>query len=121
MILTKVTLCAVIVPWLDGFAMAQQQADSQQPGFRTQSNAVLVPALVKDKNGAIVYGLEGPGPLLGRRAGARSLGSASYFWLPARRLSQYHLAAHTHQRRGNSWQGSCLRRLRLQSSARDQS
>lgn len=38
--------------------MAQQQADSQQPGFRTQTNAVLVPALVKDKNGAIVYGLE---------------------------------------------------------------
>lgn len=36
---------------------AQQPADSAQGTFRTQSNAVLVPALVKDKSGAIIYGL----------------------------------------------------------------
>lgn len=35
----------------------QRVGSAQQPSFRTQSNAVLVPALVKDKNGAIVYGL----------------------------------------------------------------
>jgi VWFA-related protein len=40
-----------------GFALAQEAPPIQQPGLRTQANAVLVPALVKDKNGAIVYGL----------------------------------------------------------------
>lgn len=57
MILAKATLCAVTLSLLAGLAPAQQ-VDSPQPGFRTQSNAVLVPALVKDKKGAIVYGLE---------------------------------------------------------------
>jgi len=36
------------------FAMAQEQP----PTFRTQSNVVLVPALVRDKSGDVVYGLE---------------------------------------------------------------
>lgn len=35
------------------FAIAQEQ-----PTFRTQSNVVLVPALVRDKSGEVVYGLE---------------------------------------------------------------
>lgn len=38
--------------------MAQPQPDPPQPAFRTQSNGVLAPALVKDKDGAIVYGLQ---------------------------------------------------------------
>lgn len=39
-------------------ACRAQDTPIQQPGFRTQSNAVLVPALVKDKHGEIVYGLK---------------------------------------------------------------
>jgi VWFA-related protein len=40
-------------------AAAQDTAEnSQQPRFRTQSNAVLVPALVKDRKGEIIYGLQ---------------------------------------------------------------
>jgi len=31
----------------------------EQPTFRTQANVVLVPALVRDKSGEIVYGLQG--------------------------------------------------------------
>jgi len=42
-----------------GAAIAQNsQPTDQQPAFRSQSNVVLVPALVKDKSGSIVYGLE---------------------------------------------------------------
>jgi len=33
-------------------------AAQEQPTFRTQSNVVLVPALVHDKSGGIVYGLK---------------------------------------------------------------
>jgi VWFA-related protein len=36
---------------------AQDAPPAQQPDLRTQANVVLVPALVKDKNGAIIYGL----------------------------------------------------------------
>src|SRR5262249_13645752 len=39
-------------------ALPQQAPPAQQPDLRTQSNAVLVPALVKDKSGEIVYGLK---------------------------------------------------------------
>jgi VWFA-related protein len=40
-------------------AVAAQEAptDNQQPSFRTQSNLVLVPTLVKNKKGEIVFGL----------------------------------------------------------------
>src|SRR5437867_3501321 len=37
---------------------AQQPASKQQPTFRTQSNIVLAPALVKDKAGNVVFGLQ---------------------------------------------------------------
>lgn len=30
----------------------------EQPTFRTQSNVVLVPALVRDKSGNVVYGVK---------------------------------------------------------------
>jgi VWFA-related protein len=40
-----------------GFAQDSLEP-SQQPSFRTQSNVVLTPALVKDKHGEIVYGLQ---------------------------------------------------------------
>ena len=40
-------------------ALAQDSPQpAQQPAFRSQSNVVLIPALVKDSNGGIVYGLE---------------------------------------------------------------
>jgi len=35
-----------------------QDGIPQQPAFRSQSNVVLVPALVKDKSGSLVYGLK---------------------------------------------------------------
>jgi VWFA-related protein len=42
-----------------GNAFAQDPPQpAQQPTFRTQSNAVLVPALVKNKKGEIIYGLQ---------------------------------------------------------------
>ncbi len=52
-----VYLAALLVLTSFGFAQETTQP-SQQPSFRTQSNLVLTPALVKDKHGAIVYGLE---------------------------------------------------------------
>jgi VWFA-related protein len=39
-------------------AAAQDSSPDQQPTFRSQSNLVLVPALVKDRSGSIVFGLE---------------------------------------------------------------
>jgi VWFA-related protein len=39
-------------------AAAQELSPPSQARFRTQSNVVLVPALVRDNNGAIVYGLK---------------------------------------------------------------
>ena len=38
-------------------ALPQGAQKEQQPTLRTQANVVLVPALVKDKHGAMVYGL----------------------------------------------------------------
>lgn len=43
----------VLLWLLAGFADAQEE-----PTFRTQSNVVLVPALVRDKTGEVVYGLQ---------------------------------------------------------------
>ena len=48
------TLLAIGAP----LALPQDAPPIQQPDLRTQANAVLVPALVKDKRGAIVYGLK---------------------------------------------------------------
>jgi VWFA-related protein len=54
-----VFLVIAVLLLLAGFSAAQDSADQkQQPTFRTQSNAVLVPALVKGKNGGIIFGLE---------------------------------------------------------------
>jgi VWFA-related protein len=55
--LAKANLCLAILLAV-GNAFAQESPTGQQPSFRTQSNLVLTPALVKDKHGAIVYGLE---------------------------------------------------------------
>jgi len=58
MFLARPLLLLAIPMLLCGFVCAQDSPQSpQQPTFRAQSNAVLVPALVKGKNGAIVYGL----------------------------------------------------------------
>ena len=46
---------------LSGFlllALGPLAAQEQEPTFRTQSNVVLVPALIRDKSGEIVYGLK---------------------------------------------------------------
>jgi VWFA-related protein len=39
-------------------AQAQRQTDQQPPTLRTQTNVVLVPALVKDPTGKIIFGLQ---------------------------------------------------------------
>jgi VWFA-related protein len=39
-------------------AQAQRQTDQQPPTLRTQSNVVLVPTLVKDRAGKLVFGLQ---------------------------------------------------------------
>lgn len=51
--LTKYLLIGISLFFLPAAAIAQEQ-----PTFRTQSNVVLVPALVRDKSGEVVYGLE---------------------------------------------------------------
>jgi VWFA-related protein len=58
MIRSRAVLSVLVVaaPWVS--AVAQDTSWSQQPTFRSQSNAVLVPALVKDKKDQIIYGLE---------------------------------------------------------------
>jgi VWFA-related protein len=48
--------CRLIGIWLL-FLMPMALAQ-EQPTFRTQSNVVLVPALVRDKTGEVVYGLQ---------------------------------------------------------------
>ncbi len=47
-----------IESWLLLIAFLRLAPAQEQPTFRTQSNVVLVPALVRDKSGEIVYGLE---------------------------------------------------------------
>jgi len=49
----KSSIIALALVVLGGIAPAQQQ-----PTFRTQSNVVLVPTLVRDKSGNIIYGLK---------------------------------------------------------------
>jgi VWFA-related protein len=46
------TLCLVVPMLISGIAIPQETT------FRAQSNVVLIPALVKDTHGGIVYGLE---------------------------------------------------------------
>jgi len=60
MFLARAIVCfAVTTLLLGGVSAAQDSRDSkQQLTFRTQSNAVLVPALVRGKSGEIIYGLE---------------------------------------------------------------
>ncbi|HEY6309176.1 MAG TPA: VWA domain-containing protein [Candidatus Angelobacter sp.] len=41
-----------------GFAQDSREPPTQQPTFRTQSTVVLTPALVENKKGGIVYGLQ---------------------------------------------------------------
>src|SRR5215470_2875702 len=53
----RANFCLATLCLLTSLCVAQDPPPAQQPDLRTQSNAVLVPALVKDKNGAIVYGL----------------------------------------------------------------
>lgn len=48
----KLVLIALLL--LFGFPLAAQE----QPTFRTQSNVVLVPTLVRDKSGNVIYGLQ---------------------------------------------------------------
>src|SRR5262249_23023448 len=58
MFLARALLLFAVLIARAGSTCAQDSADQkQQPTFRTQSNAVLVPALVKGKNGEIIYGL----------------------------------------------------------------
>jgi VWFA-related protein len=49
--------CGLATLLLASLGVAQDRPPAQQPEFRTQANVVLVPTLVKDKSGAIVYGL----------------------------------------------------------------
>jgi len=49
-------LTPFVLALLGGFASAQEA--SQEPTLRSQSNVVLIPALVKDSLGGIVYGLQ---------------------------------------------------------------
>jgi VWFA-related protein len=60
MALTKLSLCLAVLLLQAAISAAQDspQPQEQQPTFRAQSNLVLTPALVKDKRGAIVYGLQ---------------------------------------------------------------
>jgi VWFA-related protein len=52
-------LFAVLFPLLPLVISAQDSpSPAQQPSFRSQANLVLTPALVTDKHGAIVYGLQ---------------------------------------------------------------
>src|SRR5579863_9855190 len=44
--------------WIGLLLLAAMALAQEQPTFRTQSNVVLVPALVRDKSGEVVYGLE---------------------------------------------------------------
>ena len=44
--------------WIGLLLLAAMALAQEQPTFRTQSNVVLVPALVRDKSGEVVYGLQ---------------------------------------------------------------
>jgi len=53
----KSRLCGIVLVLLLWLLAACATAQ-EEPTFRTQSNVVLVPALVRDKSGEIVYGLQ---------------------------------------------------------------
>ena len=57
--LSGAATCLLILALLGGIAHSQDptQDSTQEPTLRSQSNVVLVPALVKDAQGGIVYGL----------------------------------------------------------------
>jgi VWFA-related protein len=57
--LAKANLYAATLALLAGGCTAQDAPQpEQQPTFRSQSNVVLAPALVRDKKGALIYGLQ---------------------------------------------------------------
>jgi hypothetical protein len=57
MLLRKPMVYIAALLLLVSASRAQDSPDQkQQPVFRTQANVVLVPTLVKDKNGGIIYG-----------------------------------------------------------------
>ena len=58
--LSALVLISFLLTLLNGIALSQSptQEAPQEPTLRSQSNVVLVPALVKDQQGGIVYGLE---------------------------------------------------------------
>jgi VWFA-related protein len=58
--LTALVLTPFILALFSGFTLSQSttQDTPQEPTLRSQSNVVLVPTLVKDQQGGIVYGLE---------------------------------------------------------------
>jgi hypothetical protein len=53
----KSRLCGITI-LISLLLLARPAASQDEPTFRTQSNLVLVPALVRDKTGEIVYGLQ---------------------------------------------------------------
>src|SRR5579872_3575545 len=57
--LSGAATCLLILALLGGIAHSQDptQDSTQEPTLRSQSNVVLVPALVKDAQSGIVYGL----------------------------------------------------------------
>src|SRR5208282_2491436 len=59
-VLTALVLPPIILALLGGVALPQgtTQGTTQEPVLRSQSNVVLVPALVKDRQGGVVYGLQ---------------------------------------------------------------
>lgn len=58
-LLARTGMSFAILSVVFGAAIAQDSLPTaQQPAFRSQPTVVLVPALVKDKSGSIVYGLE---------------------------------------------------------------
>jgi hypothetical protein len=61
---------------LAGILLAQDppQPGQQRPTFRSQSNVVLAPALVRDKKGGILYGLQA-GDFIVEDDGAEQIGS----------------------------------------------
>jgi VWFA-related protein len=54
----KTSLGIAVLMVSSAVALQESRAQEQQPTFRTQSNIVLVPALVTDKSGSIIYGLQ---------------------------------------------------------------
>jgi VWFA-related protein len=59
-VLSALVLTPFVLALLSGIALSQEapQEAPQEPTLRSQSNVVLIPALVKDSQGGIVYGLQ---------------------------------------------------------------